>query len=421
MLQAALASGTAAPALGLRAVPAPAPGGPAVRRRRRRRARARRDRGASASTTPSSTCAASGVVDEPTLRLAGRLPLRRRRLGLRRGRGLLPLLAAAGRRGRPSPRRCCSRRVLLSIYNHDSAIASAASRMTLAAGDRPCIEMGSRRTHEEAAVAAARAAYVAGFATTSNLAARQRYGVPDGRHQRPHASRCCTTPSATRSAPRSTSLGAGTTLLVDTYDVAEAVRLGGRDRRHRARRGPARLRRPRRARPRGARPARRARRDRHPDRRDQRPRRVRDRRARGRAGRRLRRRHPAGHRQRATRPAASSTSWWPARTTTARWCRWPRRARTRSRSAGASTPCAGVGPHGVAEAEVIGIGAAAATTTATTGRCWCRWCATARSSAASRSTTPATATAPSRAELPARWPADVRAASRSSRRCTWAA
>ena len=68
--------------------------------------------------------------------------------------------------------------LLLSILNHDSAIASAASRMTWAAGDRPCIEMGSRRTHEEAAVAAARAAYIAGFVTTSNLAARQRYGVP---------------------------------------------------------------------------------------------------------------------------------------------------------------------------------------------------------------------------------------------------
>ena len=68
--------------------------------------------------------------------------------------------------------------LLLSIYNHDSAIASAASRMTLAAGDRPCIEMGSRRTHEEAAVASARAAYVAGFDSSSNLAARHRYGVP---------------------------------------------------------------------------------------------------------------------------------------------------------------------------------------------------------------------------------------------------
>ena len=40
------------------------------------------------------------------------------------------------------------------------------------------IEMGSRRTHERAAVAGARAAYLAGFATTSNLRAGQQYGVP---------------------------------------------------------------------------------------------------------------------------------------------------------------------------------------------------------------------------------------------------
>ena len=68
--------------------------------------------------------------------------------------------------------------LLLSIYNHDSAIASAASRMTAMAGDRPCIEMGSRRTQELAAVAAARAAYIAGFEATSNLEAGRRYGVP---------------------------------------------------------------------------------------------------------------------------------------------------------------------------------------------------------------------------------------------------
>src|SRR5690242_1095745 len=48
--------------------------------------------------------------------------------------------------------------VVLSILNHDCAIASAASRMVNAAGDRPLIEMGSRRTHERAAVAGARAA-----------------------------------------------------------------------------------------------------------------------------------------------------------------------------------------------------------------------------------------------------------------------
>ena len=50
--------------------------------------------------------------------------------------------------------------VILSILNHDCAIATAASRMINAAGSRPLIEMGSRRTHEMSAVAAARAAYL---------------------------------------------------------------------------------------------------------------------------------------------------------------------------------------------------------------------------------------------------------------------
>ncbi|WP_205474403.1 nicotinate phosphoribosyltransferase [Nocardioides sp. SYSU D00038] len=115
--------------------------------------------------------------------------------------------------------------VLLSIYNHDSAIASAASRMTAAAGDRPCIEMGSRRTHEEAAVACARAAYVAGFTTSSNLMARARYGVPTTGTS---AHSFTLLHDSERDAFRAQvdSLGVGTTLLVDTYDVAEAVRTG---------------------------------------------------------------------------------------------------------------------------------------------------------------------------------------------------
>src|SRR5689334_11116412 len=66
--------------------------------------------------------------------------------------------------------------LVLSILNHDTAIASAASRMTTAAMGRPCIEMGSRRTHEESAVAAARAAYVAGFDATSHPEAGRRHG-----------------------------------------------------------------------------------------------------------------------------------------------------------------------------------------------------------------------------------------------------
>ena len=115
--------------------------------------------------------------------------------------------------------------LLLSILNHDSAIASAASRMTWAAGDRPCIEMGSRRTHEEAAVAAARAAYIAGFVTTSNLAARQRYGVPTAGTSA-HSFTLLHDSEKEAFTAQVTSLGQGTTLLVDTYDVAEAVRLG---------------------------------------------------------------------------------------------------------------------------------------------------------------------------------------------------
>jgi len=114
--------------------------------------------------------------------------------------------------------------LLLSIYNHDCAIASAASRMTWAAGDRPCIEMGSRRTHEEAAVASARAAYVAGFASTSNLEARRRYGVPSAGTS---AHSFTLLHDTERDAFRAqvSSLGRGTTLLVDTYDIAEAVRV----------------------------------------------------------------------------------------------------------------------------------------------------------------------------------------------------
>jgi len=115
--------------------------------------------------------------------------------------------------------------VLLSIYNHDSAIASAASRMTTVAGDRPCIEMGSRRTHEEAAVAAARAAYVAGFATTSNLAARHRYGVPSAGTSA-HSFTLLHDSEEAAFRAQVSSLGTGTTLLVDTYDIAEAVRVG---------------------------------------------------------------------------------------------------------------------------------------------------------------------------------------------------
>jgi len=112
--------------------------------------------------------------------------------------------------------------IALSILNHDTAIASAASRMTTAAGDRPCIEMGSRRTHEEAAVAAARAAYIAGFGSTSNLEAGRRYGVPTA-GTAAHAFTLVHDDEREAFAAQVAALGPGTTLLVDTYDVTEGV------------------------------------------------------------------------------------------------------------------------------------------------------------------------------------------------------
>jgi nicotinate phosphoribosyltransferase len=115
--------------------------------------------------------------------------------------------------------------LLLSIYNHDSAIATAASRMTAMAGDRPIIEMGSRRTHELAAVAAARVAYIAGFSSTSNLEAGRRYGVPT-RGTAAHAFTMLHANEREAFAAQIAELGEETTLLVDTYDVFEAVKIG---------------------------------------------------------------------------------------------------------------------------------------------------------------------------------------------------
>ena len=115
--------------------------------------------------------------------------------------------------------------LILSVLNFDSAVASAASRMTAAAGDRPCIEMGSRRTHEWAAVAAARAAYVAGFASTSNLEAGRTYGVPT-QGTSAHSFVLLHDSEHDAFSAQVDSLGKGTTLLVDTYDVCEAVALG---------------------------------------------------------------------------------------------------------------------------------------------------------------------------------------------------
>lgn len=119
--------------------------------------------------------------------------------------------------------------VILSILNADSAVASAAARMVVAADGRPIFEMGSRRTHEAAAVTAARAAYIAGFAGTSNLEAVYRYGIP-GTGTSAHAWTLLHTDADGTPNEKAAfeaqiaSLGVKTTLLVDTYDISQGVR-----------------------------------------------------------------------------------------------------------------------------------------------------------------------------------------------------
>ncbi|MDN5693112.1 MAG: nicotinate phosphoribosyltransferase, partial [Micrococcaceae bacterium] len=118
---------------------------------------------------------------------------------------------------------CILETYLLSIYNYDSAVASAASRMTAVADGRPCAEMGSRRTHEESAVAAARAAAIAGFTATSNLEAGRRYGIPTV-GTAAHSFTLLHDSERAAFEAQVAALGADTSLLVDTYDVEQGVR-----------------------------------------------------------------------------------------------------------------------------------------------------------------------------------------------------
>lgn len=118
--------------------------------------------------------------------------------------------------------------VILSIFNSDSAVASAASRMVSAADGRPIIEMGSRRTHEHAAVTAARAAYIAGFDATSNMEASLRYGIPasgTAAHAWTllHVDEDGVPDEKAAFKAQIEAAGTDTTLLVDTFDITKGV------------------------------------------------------------------------------------------------------------------------------------------------------------------------------------------------------
>lgn len=101
-------------------------------------------------------------------------------------------------------------------------VASKAARTVLAAAGAPLLEFGGRRAHGiDAALTAARSAYVAGFAATSSVEAGRRFGIPvvgTMAHSYVLAS------PDERSAFRAfAERYPDATLLVDTYDTAQGV------------------------------------------------------------------------------------------------------------------------------------------------------------------------------------------------------
>ena len=114
--------------------------------------------------------------------------------------------------------------VILSILNYDSAVASAASRMHTAASGRFLAEMGARRAHESAAIAAARAAFIAGFDATSNLEAGRSWGIPT-MGTSAHSFTLLHDSEKEAFEAQIASMGPDTTLLVDTYDISAAVKM----------------------------------------------------------------------------------------------------------------------------------------------------------------------------------------------------
>ena len=113
--------------------------------------------------------------------------------------------------------------LVLSILNFDSAIAAAAELIVRASAGRPVIEMGTRRTDAAAAVAAARASWLVGFGSTSNLEAGRRYGIPTAGTSA-HAFVLAHGTERQAFAAQVAALGPSTTLLVDTYDLDQGIR-----------------------------------------------------------------------------------------------------------------------------------------------------------------------------------------------------
>ncbi len=116
--------------------------------------------------------------------------------------------------------------VVLSILNHDSAVAAAGARMVTAARATHhsvrLAEFGARRTDPEAAVAAARAAYLVGFDATATLEAGRRHGIPTV-GTAAHSFTLAHADELAAFGAQLDAFGIDTTLLVDTFDIPTGI------------------------------------------------------------------------------------------------------------------------------------------------------------------------------------------------------
>ena len=116
---------------------------------------------------------------------------------------------------------------LLSTVNHATMVASKAARIVHAAGDAGVMEFGTRRTHPEAAVDAARAACAAGCVGTSNVEAGLRFDLP----VMGTAAHMWTMAHPTEEAAFEsyvTVFPTATILLIDTYDTVRGAERAAR-------------------------------------------------------------------------------------------------------------------------------------------------------------------------------------------------
>ena len=112
---------------------------------------------------------------------------------------------------------------LLNTIGFQTLAATKTARVVAAAKGRPVAEFGLRRAQgPDGGMAVARASYVAGAASTSNVLAGRKYGIPVfGTHAHSWVMSFDTELEAFRAFAKS--MPNNCTLLIDTYDVREGI------------------------------------------------------------------------------------------------------------------------------------------------------------------------------------------------------